>query len=98
MNGEPITEQSIKEYELAKLGKANVTLLDLSVELPEEVKKFSLRTMVGEFLGAVGFLKKPKEEEPKSQKVAKQKRRGRLFENVQLGSMTEIDERLKKEE
>lgn len=92
-----LTEEAIKAYELSKLGRADVSLLSLHDEAPESVKKFSLRSMTGEFTRAIGFLFKPKMNSDHSKATARVKRRPPLFSDVQLGSITEIDEELNKE-
>lgn len=58
-------------------------------------KKFSFRSMAGDLLEAVGFLQKKKEEAPVSPKLVKQKRRPRLFDSVDLGSIESVDQKLK---
>lgn len=97
LNGEVLTEEAIRAYQVGKQDKANVSLLDLSDKVPAQAKKFSLRSMTGDFLKAFKFVKPdpPSEATVPSMKVSKTKRRGRLFENVELGTMTEIDEKLK---
>jgi hypothetical protein len=97
LNGEVLSEEAIKAYNLGKLDRANVTLLDLTIEVPAEAKKFSFRSMTGEFIRAFKSITAPPPNEVTvpSMKVSKGKRRGRLFDNVTLGSMEEIDEKLK---
>lgn len=94
-NGEPITEAAIREYELGKLGNANVSLLELTDNIPEPAKKFTLRSMTGEFMSALNFLMRKKPDAVKAKAVARSKRRPPLFSAVQLGNMQEIDEKLK---
>jgi hypothetical protein len=96
-DGEALTDEAIKAYQLGKLDRANVTLLDLSDQVPAQAKKFSLRSMTGDFLRAFKSVKAepPTEQTVPSMKVSKTKRRGRLFENVEIGSMLEVDEKLK---
>ena len=97
LDGEILTEEAIKAYQIGKQDKANVTLLDLSDQIPAQAKKFSLRSMGSGFLKAYKAIRPdpPNESTVPSMKVSKTKRRGRLFENVDLGSMTDLDEQLK---
>lgn len=97
MNGEEITEEAVREYEAQKLGRANVSLLVLE-EPPTQAKEFSLRSMTGEFVRAFKFLLKPRPEAPVSKTVSKTKRRGRLFDTPEIGSMLQVDETLKKQQ
>jgi hypothetical protein len=80
---------------MSKLGKTDVSLVELPIETPGPARKFSLRSMTGEFTRAFTFLKKPKPEATKSKAAARSKRRPPLFSDLQLGSMTELDEKLK---
>jgi hypothetical protein len=96
----------IRAYELAKMGKADVSL----VVVPEEPlgfkANFTLRSMGSSVMQAIGITK-PIEEPAKSTQLAKERRRGRLFESVVLGdsqpkppglgTITSIDEALSKE-
>lgn len=84
-NGEPITEDLIKSYEIGKLGRENVSMLVLKDETPKALGKFSLRSMGGDIMHVLGLKKIPKDKDLKSAEIAKSKRRGRLFQNVQLG-------------
>ena len=89
-NGEHITEDAIRQYKLLKAGKQDVSLLVVPDELPRAVgQKFSLRSLAGEVMNAIG-LKIPKTDTAskaeKSTQVAKQKRRPRIFQNVDLQS------------
>lgn len=98
LSGEILTEEAIRAYQLAKQDKANVSLLDLSDKIPAEAKKFTLRSMTGEFVRAFKSIVAPKPTAATSQsmKVSNTKRRGRLFEGLEIGSMSDIDEQLKK--
>lgn len=95
--GEVLTEEAIRAYQIGKQDKANVTLLDLSDKIPAQARKFSLRSLGSGFLRAYKAVKAPPptEETVPSMKTARSKRRGRLFESVTLGSMEEVDEKLK---
>ncbi len=97
LEGEVLTEEAIRAYQIGKQDKANVSLLDLKEHVPAQAKRFSLRSLTGDFLKAFKFVKPdlPTEETVPSMKVSKSKRRGRLFEHVEIGSMTEVDEALK---
>lgn len=99
MNGEPLTEEAIRQYEAQKMGRADVSLVVVPT-YPEEAKKFSLRMMASDLLNALGLPKEDKKKSLGSVKVAKEKRRGRLLENINLeslGSMQEVDAALKKD-
>lgn len=108
-NGEPLNDDMIRNYRLAKASRVDVSVLTLPEEDPLRAhgiprKRFSLASMAGELVRAIGKFKittVPKiQENPDKTKasvaVAKSKRRGRLFENVDLiGSMEEVDKKLK---
>jgi hypothetical protein len=94
-DGEMVPEEALRQYDESKLGKANVSLLSLSVELPANVKKFTFSSMTGEFMRAFSFKKKEKPDAPKSKATARGRRRAPLFSNLQLGSMNDIDEKLR---
>src|SRR5678815_902279 len=56
MNGEKLTEDAIRQYKLNKAGKVDVSLLIVPDEMPRAVgQKFSLRSLAGEFMQAVGL-------------------------------------------
>jgi hypothetical protein len=85
--------------------KADVTLLNLSglADQPilKALGKFTLRSMGGDIVRALGFKKKD-QPVPESAKLAKEKRRAPLFENIQLGqpelgTMVDIDSKLKEQ-
>lgn len=90
--GEPVSLEAMKEYEASKLGRADVSLLRL--DEPKTGAKFTLRSMGGEILQALkqALPQKPK---PKSKEISDEKRRGRLFEQVDLGAMEKVDKQLK---
>ena len=85
LQGKQVPEEQLREYMLAKSTKVDVSMLVLRQEERTSLKnKFSLRSMTGEFMKALGF---PKPEPPKEQStvVSDKKRRPRLFSNVELG-------------
>ncbi len=94
--GEPMTEDMVRQYKSAKIGHEDVTMLLLPVETPHGLgKKFSVRSMAGNVMQALG-IKQPPPEPTISQHVAKSKQRKRLFESVQLGSVESLDQELNK--
>ena len=108
LEGEIITPEAVAEYKLAKRNRNDCTMLVLQ-EMEKHEKKFSLSSMTGEFLSAIGFKRKetsvPSET---STKISKSKKRGRIFESVDLekemappeggiGSMLEVDAELEKQ-
>jgi hypothetical protein len=92
--GEILTPEAVQQYKLSKGDKTDVSMLLLPVNEPT-AKKFTLRSLTGEILQAVG-LKKPEAKKLKSVEVAEQKKRGRLFSQVDLGSMDTLDTELRK--
>lgn len=90
--GEPITEELIKHYEAGRLGHSDVSLLVLADPTPKELRKFSLGSLAGNFFRALGF-QKPVEEVAASTVIAKTKRRGRLFDSVELGKVPAGDKK-----
>lgn len=97
-NGEPITTEALQQYEAQKLGRGNNTSLLVMAETPV-AKEFSIKSLTGEFLKAIGLKNaKKRPDAPVSQAVAKTKRRGRLFDNPQFGSMTQLDEELRRQD
>lgn len=101
--GKPLTEEQINLYRASKMGRSDVGLLNLSDELPKVVgipkKQFTLRSMGTGILNAIGnfALGKPQTDTKASDsvKIAKGKRRSRLFANVDLGKMEDLDKQLK---
>ena len=91
---------AIEMYNLSKRGQREIAMVNVSDDAMEAGgAKFTLRSLGGAIAQAVGFTKT--EEKPlESVKVAKQKRRGRLFDSVDLdkmtamGSMQEVDTQL----
>jgi hypothetical protein len=87
------------------MGRSDVGLLTLPDEGPKVLgipkKKFTLRSLGGGILSALGnfSLGQPPNENKaaESVKISKAKRRGRLFANVDLGSMEDVDKKLSKD-
>ncbi len=107
-NGEPITFEMIQAYKAAKAEKVDVSMILIPEEDLKAVggKKFSLRSMGGDIVTALGqFLggqKATPEELSKlpSVQTAKEKRRKRLFSNIDLksmGSIEDVDKALSKD-
>jgi len=94
--GEIVDENAVRQYMLSKREKVDVSLLTLPASDPT-MRPFSLRSMIGEVLEAVGLKKAPKKK-LESVKLSEQKKRGRLFETVTLGSMEEVDKELQKQQ
>lgn len=100
LEGRVLTAEAIEMYNLSKLGKRDVSLVNLSDEIKTHGAKFTLRSMGSAVMQAFGF-PKPDAEPPRSVQVAKSKRRERLFKDVDLdreepvlGSMIEVDAQL----
>lgn len=92
-NGEALSMEAVAEYEQLKEGQANVSLLVLP-EVPKG-RAFTLSSMVGTVMQAIGFKKLTNQaSNTESAKLARSKKRGRLLESVDLGSMTDIDAKL----
>lgn len=98
--GVQLSEAQLAEYNASKRGRRGDVSF-LRVPPPEEIADaapFTLRSLGGAVLKAVG-LTLPKQAKAESTKAAERKKRGRLFENVDLGkslgSMQDIDEALK---
>lgn len=106
-NGEPITEEMIQAYRAAKADKVDVSMLLVPQEPDMKAltgnKKFSLRSMGGNIVSALGRFVMGQKATPQelgklpSVQVAKGKRRPRLFQNVDIGSMEEVDKTLSKD-
>lgn len=109
-NGEPITEEMIQAYRAAKADKVDVSMLLIPPEPDLKAlggKKFSLRSMGGNIVSALGRFVMGQKATPQelsklpSVQTAKTKRRPRLFANVdlnsELGSMEDIDKSLSKD-
>ena len=91
--GEPVTEQAIRDYKSSKLGQSDVSLLLLPANEPK-LKKFSLASLTGDLMVAVGLKKKEKPvDSTVSRQVSKSKRRGPILEKIDLGSMEELDKK-----
>jgi hypothetical protein len=95
-DGQPLTAEAINAYNQGRLGVENVTLANLPVPDLKVEKKFTLRSLGGGIMQALG-LAKPEEKIPESVKLAVQKKRGRIFSNSSiLGDMQDIDKQLAK--
>lgn len=102
-DGKPLTEEQINLYRASKMGRSEIGMINLSDELPKVSgvpnKKFTFRSLGTGILNALGnfALGKPQTEvkATDSVKIAKSKRRGRLFANVDLGNMEDLDKQLK---
>ena len=95
--GEIVSPEAIRDYKMSKAGKVDVSYLVVPDNTPKAlgIKKFSLQSLGGQILRAVG-LPQGVEAVKESVKISREKKRPRLFSNVDLGSMSEIDEALKK--
>lgn len=97
-NGEPLSEEAIRQYKMAKMDKIqDVSMVVLPDVQPKALKTFSLRSLGGIIAEAVG-IKQSDKPVLKSAEVAKRKRRPRLFSEGQLetlGSIEELDKKLK---
>jgi hypothetical protein len=104
-NGEELTPEIIDAYNRGKLSRADVTLLRVEEDPPGfKKKKFSLRSLGGEVMEAMGFKRSEKASAGKqSVTIAKVKRRGRLFSETPLdtkpvlGSIETLDKKLSEE-
>lgn len=89
-----MTPEAIDMYNRSKGGMRNVSMLVVADDATQTGDKFSLRTMGGSLIRALGFGKEPIEE-LESVRVAKGKSRKRLFDDVDLeegmGSMEQVD-------
>lgn len=99
LDGEKLTPDAIQQYKLGKQGRTGVSMIVLADEPPATVKRFTLRSMGGEILKAIGLT--PKQDETAklpSVAASKAKRSGRLFEHVDdLGSIEEFEQRAAQE-
>jgi hypothetical protein len=84
--GETIPADVLRDYKLSKGKHVNVSMLLLPEETSATRKKFSFRSMMGEVLEALG-VKQPEKVPEASKVIARQKKRGRLFENVDIGTV-----------
>lgn len=102
--GKPITEEALRTYKLSKANRVDVSAIALPPEPPDlramgVKKKFNLVDIAGDMMRAVGKFAAtessiPEPEKLPSVKLAKEKRRGRLFEGLSLGSMEDVDRQL----
>jgi hypothetical protein len=96
-NGETVDADFLRDYKLSKGNRGDVSMLLVPAEPKDTTRKFSLRSMAGDVLTALGI----KKEQPvvESQKVSISKRRSRLLGNVTLGGdIAEIDKKLEHKE
>ena len=89
-----MTAEAIEMYNRSKQGMRSVSMVTVDDTVSFGDEKFTLRSLGGSIAHALGFAKK--DVEPlQSVKVAKGKKRGRLFEGVDLengiGSMESVD-------
>lgn len=105
--GESLDEESIKQYMAQKAANVDIGMLLVSEEPPTAPgrRKSVLANAAGEVIAALGKFalgRKPGVEadtpdapKPASAKIATEKRRKRLFTNVDLGTMDQVDAKLK---
>lgn len=99
--GEPVPADAIELYNAGKLGMRDVSVLRVEDDPVLAGEKFTLRSLTGQLVHAIGFGKR--DDSPlASVQVAKGKRRKRLFADIDLdapslGSMEEIDANLNAE-
>ena len=80
--GEPVPEEAIRNYQIGKLDKADVSVLVMEDPSPSVLtKRFSLRSMGSNIMKAFGIGKK-KVAPIESRIIADKKKRKRLFENI----------------
>ena len=101
LSGQPLTAEAIADYRKGKDAAESITLVDMSQYNSKPDGTFKLRTMGGNIMRALG-LAKPKQPELESVKVAKSKRKPRIFADNQpgeqgLGSITELDAELQRQ-
>lgn len=83
LSGKEIPETALREYMMSKADTTDVSMLVLDDATPKELKKFSLRSMGAGIMRALGIAKAPAPV-PESVTISRQKKRPRLFENVDL--------------
>jgi hypothetical protein len=92
--GESLTNEAIQAYNLAKGSKHSVTLAVLPPEAPKvKGERPTLQTLFGGVLQAIGFHNYGKDTAPTSKPLAAEKRRGRIFDKMQLGKPTEKEQK-----
>lgn len=104
LEGKQLNNDVVNTYELGKGDRANVSLLKLTTPEPAMAKKFRLGTALSATMSkAIGIIKKPVVDSTQSVGMAKAKKRGRLFDDMQvndeqqvIGSMESINEMMKK--
>ena len=93
--GEPLTPEMIELYRQSKEPVSSSIRMLVLPDVPgKEEKKFRFSSMAGTLLEAVGIKRKKAKELP-SQKASKAQRRGRIFEGVELGNISQVDDKLK---
>jgi hypothetical protein len=104
LSGKPLTEEAILEYEKSKVASQDISMLNLS-KYDKGASTFKLRTLGGNIMRALG-LAKPPTPELESTKIAKSKRRPRIFADAQpgqtetkpsLGSMETLNQELERQ-
>ena len=110
-NGETLTAEAIEQYKLGKMSlNGSISFVNMSQfqaqKKAEKGDKFTLRSLGGRIMHAIGLAPEPVAE-LESTKIAKQKRRLRIFSQGQLdqvvssgttslGTMTGIDAEIRK--
>lgn len=90
-----LSEDAIRDYVNASHGSGEISLLTLHDD-PTEAPVETQTRFASTFGRALGFLRERVQSiATPSKALAKTKRRGRLLEGLELGSMTELDARLK---
>jgi len=101
MAGEALPADAIEMYNAGKMGMRDVSVLRVEEDPTIAGEKFTLRSLAGQVVHAIGFGKR--DDNPlESVKVAKSKRRKRLFADIDLGadslgSMQDVDRNLNAE-
>lgn len=95
--GETVPPEAIRDYKMSKAGKVDVSYLVVPDNTPKAIgiRKFSLQSLGGQILKAAG-LPEVVEKIKESVRVSREKKRPRLFGQIDLGKMTDVDEALKK--
>jgi hypothetical protein len=92
--GRELPEHIVREYERMR-EQADVSLLMVEPEPLAAQGRARFADLMGAAGRAVGFLRRKKPPPGQAQKLAVSKRRGTLLENLQLGSMEEVDRKLR---
>jgi hypothetical protein len=96
LDGKPVPEEAYRRYQLSKLGREDVSMLLVPPPVPGQ-KKFSFRNLGGQLIESIGLKKKTDAPVP-SKQLAKAKQRARLFADVELGNMEDLDKTLRDKE